>query len=780
MDELISFEDNKFDVPFTYEIFVPSKANIDENTAISNALQLVPTTKTSFEQEDVIDTKFEEGVVETDKIDYLIAATSGLLTAALNILWNGELSLVDAQEWGKKEINNFVLNVAKSQGYKVNDLSEAISKLENDFRIPSDKIASDFGGGLQHHLRDFAHHPTPVGLAFNLLSQFTSMGYGTNTLGEFISVKIIDDEFIGKNIFEKLYNGLVNWAFHLVSDMAGSNQYAGLGTGIPGHLLSLLKEISTLPLIKDITMKYKDDDIGFSVWISKLYNGTYFHRGVNGEKIRFDLRTEIGLSHQLLNQAIPVIANECIVRGFYFLRRLYLEAKNKDVRTVADIKKLEPSNYLPFNNKTVTRMITVSSGVFMMVTTSSAVVKAAIKNRGIKGDFSKDFILNINYAGIGHFVIACVADEKYIVKDLKKIYQAYIDKNKTTEQYAIDFRAFEYLSLTEKQARLLDSLMYQKVLYDIQNTKDEKQVSLKRMWLSEWESTSVKEAGLYDYIYLIKDEDSLYESIQHELASNADLGWIYLVSMELALFYPYFSLNSDNGKEYKGLKKKSDYEKDRFVVLQPAVASKDYDQIMQAYNRNIGILKNQTQKTFIAVSATFAASIATGGLALAFAPQIAILIAGNTVAGLYGAALTNASLAIVGGGSLAVGGLGMAGGTAIIAGGGTLLGVVGSGAASLSSLILISSKDYILNECAKLLTYCEQVIINNQKGPDAVRSIQACIAKGIDELKQEITKIEAADVNKDNSQKKMAKDCKISLSYLSICNKQLLKCLKDT
>ena len=26
----------------------------------------------------------------------------------------------------------------------------------------------DFGGGLKHHLNDFAHHPTPVGLIFSL------------------------------------------------------------------------------------------------------------------------------------------------------------------------------------------------------------------------------------------------------------------------------------------------------------------------------------------------------------------------------------------------------------------------------------------------------------------------------------------------------------------------------------------------------------------------------------------------------------------------------------
>ncbi len=75
----------------------------------------------------------------------------------------------------------------------------------------------------------------------------------------------------------------------------------------------------------------------------------------------------------------------------------------------------------------------------------------------------------------------------------------------------------------------------------------------------------------------------------------------------------------------------------------------------------------------IAAGVVTITAVATGGLAFAFAPGIATLIAGEAVVGLHGAALTSASLAFVGGGSLAAGGLGMAGGTAIITGGGALL-----------------------------------------------------------------------------------------------------------
>ncbi|MCD8077616.1 MAG: hypothetical protein LUE63_04460 [Lachnospiraceae bacterium] len=70
----------------------------------------------------------------------------------------------------------------------------------------------------------------------------------------------------------------------------------------------------------------------------------------------------------------------------------------------------------------------------------------------------------------------------------------------------------------------------------------------------------------------------------------------------------------------------------------------------------------------------------------------------------------------------------MAGGTAIITGGGAFLGTVGSGAITATSLPLLSSKAYVLNECTKLLTVCRFILIGMQERKDAVTAI----AKGVD------------------------------------------------
>jgi hypothetical protein len=363
-----------------------------------------------------------EADASADKLDYQIAAFSGTLTAAFNIFWVGDFSLSDAQSWGRNKVSDFVLKVSQSKGYKGTELDDAIKYLEKSYKIPSDRLTNEFGGGLQHHLRDFVHHPTIVGLIMSILSQFTGKGYGTDIDGNFIIKDFQNDELIGSTFKEKIFNGTVIWAFHLVSDMAGSSSSAGKGTGIPGPILSFFKEISVLAIVKDITFKYQEDDIEFSVLISKIFNSTYF------KDVRFDLRTELGVTHELSRQALPVLINDCIVKGFYFVRRLCIEVQEKDVHSLADLKKLNAKNFIPANSRALARMLTISSITFNVVEKSAAFTKAAIKNKGIKDNFVKDFLLNINFIGVAQFVVAFKNDAKFIYDDIKGLFQIKADK----------------------------------------------------------------------------------------------------------------------------------------------------------------------------------------------------------------------------------------------------------------------------------------------------------------------------------------------------------------
>ena len=160
-------------------------------------------------------------------------------------------------------------------------------------------------------------------------------------------------------------------------------------------------------------------------------------------------------------------------------------------------------------------------------------------------------------------------------------------------------------------------------------------------------------------------------------------------------------------------------------------------------------------------------------MAWTFAPQIAVILAGETVAGLSGAALTSASLAAIGGGSLAAGGLGMAGGTAIITGGGALLAATGSGVATVSSSLLMTSKGYALRESAKLLTFCKCILIDEYGKYDVVQTVQESVENSLEEFQSNITCVKESNDVDDSEKKKLIKESKESIKYLKRCKSEL-------
>ena len=393
-------------------------ADIDERLELINA------------RVDELNAEIDSLTNHADGLDYAIAVASGIIAGIIDSVWVGEFSLDSANKWGGEKVNNFIIKTAQRQGYKGDSLTGAVKFLEDRYPIAADKATADFGGGKQHHLRDFSHHPTPIGLLFSLLTQFTRKIYGTDVTGAFKVVPISGKEpigkklhkelipygLIGRNLPEKLMFGVVNWVFHMVSDMAGASgsiKAGSVGTGLPGPLVSLLKEISALPIFRRMNEDgYKE----FSVWVSKLFNGTLLaKRDENGkivEAVKFDLRTEIGVAHELGRQAVPVIVNECVVRGFYFIRRLFCELRDKNVRSISGLGEVDWRKTLPFKNRTVVRMLTISTGTFMAVDIADAAIRS--------GGFNHMCLLRINYIGVGRFVIAVGTDIKMGLEKSKK------------------------------------------------------------------------------------------------------------------------------------------------------------------------------------------------------------------------------------------------------------------------------------------------------------------------------------------------------------------------
>ena len=180
-----------------------------------------------------------------DKYDYLIAASCGVISGLVDAFLVGSPGQSVFGNWTDAQIDKCVMNFAKMNGWADNGNSaSAIGFLENKFRVNYDQRHSGDVGGMfnmsakNHHMKSLAHSPSPIGLFFSVLNQFT----GTSTFvanGQLVTISA-DYELIGGNFISKLFCGVANWFGHLMSDIAGSSGAAGRGTGIVMPFYELL------------------------------------------------------------------------------------------------------------------------------------------------------------------------------------------------------------------------------------------------------------------------------------------------------------------------------------------------------------------------------------------------------------------------------------------------------------------------------------------------------------------------------------------------------------
>ena len=209
--------------------------------------------------------------------DVLVSLSSGILTSMIDVFMIDDISLLEAHKWGTEKVEDFVIKIAtfkdytcKSNASREEKLTGAVRHLESLAPIQADKLTDAFGGGAYHHLRDFSHHPTVVGWFFSVISQFTGKGYGTDKSGKFVPIAIPGWE--QPDFFTAIYNGTITWALHMISDVAGSSSTIAKGekgTGLPGPLMSFLKEISSLAPIRALTKENKKGNNNFYCSIIK-------------------------------------------------------------------------------------------------------------------------------------------------------------------------------------------------------------------------------------------------------------------------------------------------------------------------------------------------------------------------------------------------------------------------------------------------------------------------------------------------------------------------------
>lgn len=435
---------------------------------------------------DKINSEIDRLTNQADGIDYALAVTCGLITGIVDAAFVGEWDFKKAKDESSKDINNKVINYAKKDPRYMNwcsytdkgnlrvkpkdpdRLPTAIEFLEEKYKLPGDSewdvktqivnfakkngfegkgyddavaflnktMPRNGGWGTievgvtkaTHHLDDFCHHPTLVGLICCVVVQFTGITTYSNSKGEKSKFYVDINEygkFVSDEKWGKVFAGVINWFFnvastinnregHLFSDMAGSLSSANkgnAGAGLPGSFISTAKELAALDIFKDTNFNEnlrKAYQNGIGNGPKQLDLGVFNSLFEGAKSNRMDMRAEMAVANELKRQSVPVILNEVLVRGLYFVRRFV-----EQLKSVKSLSELDWKAMVPFRNRTIVRMMTVASGTFTAFDLADAAIETAIKNPEACVDltsFMSKMILRVNFVGIGRFGVAIVTD----------------------------------------------------------------------------------------------------------------------------------------------------------------------------------------------------------------------------------------------------------------------------------------------------------------------------------------------------------------------------------
>lgn len=332
---------------------------------------------------------------DCDKLDYILAASSGALCGIIDIFLVGKPGESPIGDITDKWFTNRTIDFAKLCGWKGEGEKSAISFLERKFKISYDQRgmgdAASFIFDLNpanHHFKSLAHNPTLCGLFFSVLDQFQNTSHFVS-VNQLISLEKADDKFElrGHDVPSKLFCAFVNWIGHLISDMSGASGSNGRGMGIPSPFWAWTNDLVAVKQSLGIPSSQFDEAV--NTLALNIYK--------NGYDARFQAA-----------QAIPVFINELMVRTIYSLRRLlkyFSETPREDRSFHLMWKSCEP-----FANPTVKRMLTVGHGTFCVMDIGDATVRGFVSGAGVFNP--SEFILRLNIIGVGRFAISLYGEGK--------------------------------------------------------------------------------------------------------------------------------------------------------------------------------------------------------------------------------------------------------------------------------------------------------------------------------------------------------------------------------
>ena len=599
---------------------------------------------------------------------------------------------------------------------------------------------------------DFASDFSMIGLLISIIEKVfgKEIGYDKNNT---LVVNEAKETFDNLSFIEKVEFAIFEWFLEQVDQYKQNGKFKKQLNNIL-EWGSIVKNLE--PIIKDFSQ----------INLSKEELKQWFVNLIQ------DKNQRISKLDFLQKENIPTQFNKIMIHTYVHIKNLIEQVKEHKITTLEGLEIIDFNRI--DNERVVLRLETVSTGVFFAMDAGAAVALAVAYAKG-SGDITgavKILVNTINFSNILSFTYVVKQDATYIKEDIDEIlHKAKIEVVHHYKDISED-ELNSYITLNDPETRILYSLKLHMIEEDIQCTKLSADQQLKNEWKKQWmevSKNSLHMAKLYE-----PNIQKVYQAlITHAENTINNRTWLYNIILELCLFSPYYQIDEDE-KKYKKLKlvnKNLDYMKNYFCEGQKYVSFKDIKQFESLYKHYHGYIENKNLKMAGTAGAVVAVGAGVGVGAMVFAPQIAVALFGGAFPGLHGAALVNAALAAAGGGSLVTGGLGMAGGSVIIAGGGALLGM---STASVATMGLLASPNFVQTDDAKLLAKCNYVLLNQMHEIDVVVAIQKMTEESLNGSKTQLKVLESSK-DKSDECKKTISALKKSVKYMERTNEELKK-----
>lgn len=679
---------------------------------------------------DIIDVEFSPAVKKVDRVDTLVAVTSGLMAFLLDqLLIRKNIREKDIDEDTIIKVLPLVLRQYSDKNKDIDkEIDEYIKNWEHKIQdaYKYKKLVWDFCSELSFN-----------GLLIKVIEYCFNLSIGLDEKSGFV-IKKVKHDLKTDDIVKKAQIAVIDWFV----DQAYVYKKSG----------KCKKEFVQIEkIVKDIKkIAFKDNKF------DKEQLKEWFHNKVLNEKKKLNRLDDFAV------QSIPVKANIIFVHSYAHIRNFIQQVNEHNVES------LEGLNIIDFdklnNDRVLARMDTISTSVFAALNAGIAGGKAIKAKDGFLQKCCV-FAVNINIPNVVRLVSVVRVDADYIKEDIDQL----VHKSKVVEIKKHKDIPLENLercfTMNKIETRILYSLELQLIDEDIQRTKENKEQQLKNEWKKKW--IEVTEQSLQQNKVFEKDPVKTYAAINTYASNQENLLWLYNIAVELSMFKPYFKLEEKDKKLKLSYTK---YVEEVFCKSQQYISYKEIQKIQKSYKDYYNYLENNTLKAIGVAGGAIAVAAATGGLAFVFAPQIAVAIFGGAFPTLHGAALVSASLAAAGGGSLAAGGFGMAGGAVLIAGGGAVLGLGTSGTA----LSLMMAPKFVQNDYAKLLAKCDCVLLKRLDMEDEVVALQQKLESDLAKYKLRLKVLKGLE-NPNEECKQNIKALKKSIIYTERANKQLVK-----